>query len=141
MTMKRYISILLSITVACVLVAIEANGQTNQRENEKVVAADPIEKTLEGELVGLRCFMTRGAKGEAHQGCATACANRGLPIGVLDATGPAYTLLVTSPAYSDYMAKMVRITGMVKGQTMAPKKMEVKEGDSWKEVKLSKEMM
>ena len=140
--MQRYLFFLLSITVACSLVTIDAKGQTDQlSDGDKAVAADPEERTLEGELVGLRCYMTRGAKGEEHQGCATACANRGLPIGVLDATGPAYTLLVTSPAYADYMAKTVRITGMVKGQTLAPKKMEVKEGDMWKEVKLSKEMM
>ena len=140
--MQRYLSILLGITVLCLLVVTAANGQTDQvRDGDMAVAAAPEERTLEGELVGLRCFMTRGAKGEAHQGCATSCAKRGLPIGILDVTGPAYTLLVTSPAYADYMAKMVRITGMVNGQTLAPKKMEVKEGDAWKEFKLSKEMM
>jgi hypothetical protein len=41
-------------------------------------------QTLRGELVDLACYLDHGAKGEHHKACATTCALRGLPIGLLD---------------------------------------------------------
>ena len=131
--MHRGISITLGFSLALMLFAIGTTGVT--------IAADPEDKMVEGELVDLRCFMTRGAQGEAHQACGASCAKRGLPIGVIDAKGNAYTILASSPAYADYINRPVRITGKVTNMMLSPTKLEVKDGDQWKAVKLIKEMM
>jgi hypothetical protein len=46
--------------------------------------AVPGTQTLRGELVDLACYLDHGAKGKQHKACATTCALRGLPIGLLD---------------------------------------------------------
>jgi hypothetical protein len=42
------------------------------------------EQTIRGELVDLACYLDHGAKGDGHKACATSCALKGLPIGILD---------------------------------------------------------
>lgn len=131
--MRRHIYVAAATVVAALMLLIAMPSSST--------AADPEVKTVEGELLDLRCYTARGAQGEAHQACGTACAKRGLPIGVLNTDGKAYTLLVSSPAYADYINKDVRITGKVTNMLLSPTKMEVKDGDTWKAVELSKEMM
>jgi hypothetical protein len=41
-------------------------------------------QTIRGELVDLACYLDHGAKGDGHKACATSCALKGLPIGILD---------------------------------------------------------
>src|SRR5271154_3106622 len=50
----------------------------------KQTASAPGEQTIRGELVDLACYLDHGAKGEHHKACATSCALKGLPIGLLD---------------------------------------------------------
>ena len=131
--MRRHTTFTVVMAIAALMIMVGTSSVT--------WAVEPEVKTVEGELLDLRCYTSRGAPGEAHQACGAACATRGLPIGVLNTDGKAYTLLVASPAYADYINKSVRITGKVTNMMLSPTKMEIKEGDSWKVVELSKEMM
>ena len=107
-----------------------------------VVSLYAKEKTVEGELVDVACYMG-GAKGEAHQMCAIACAKKGLPVGVAAKDGKVYNLLVIAPGMADYMSKRVKITGEyhAESQSIKPTKILVKEGQKWTEVEIPKTMM
>ena len=43
------------------------------------------EKTVTGEVVDIACHMKKGAggHGEGHKGCATGCAKKGAPMGIM----------------------------------------------------------
>ena len=43
--------------------------------------------TVQGEIVDLACYMSKGSKGTQHRACAQMCAKKGVPIGVLDDAG------------------------------------------------------
>lgn len=75
------------------------------------------EKTIEGELVDLACYLDHGAKGEKHKACATTCAQNGLPIGLLDKHNH-LTLVIGDhkPMNSELAPKMgdtVKLTGKI----------------------------
>lgn len=80
------------------------------------------EATLEGEPVDIGCYTTKGLKGSAHAGCATACAvNKGQPVGFLveGEEGEQLYLVMgsgdASPAdlLGEHMGKQVQVTGEV----------------------------
>lgn len=81
-------------------------------------AAQGGEQTLQGELVDLTCYLDHGAKGEHHKACATTCALKGLPIGLL---GKDDTLTLVVGAHekpmntelADKMGTTVQLTGKV----------------------------
>jgi hypothetical protein len=60
-----------------------ANAAAPAAPGEQTASA-PSAQTIRGELVDLACYLDHGAKGEHHKACATSCALRGLPIGLLD---------------------------------------------------------
>ena len=103
--------------------------------------AEMTESTLEGRLIDLMCY-TMGMIGDKHTKCALQCAQKGLPVGLLEAkTEKVYTVLLPSPGLASYVEKTVRITGKIhKEKLLAPSKMEVREGDIWKAVKLPSAM-
>jgi len=87
-----------------------------------VALATPLmasETTLSGKVVDVTCTMKDKANaGEAHLACATACAKKGLPIGIMTADGSIYT--ITGDYAKDnnakliaYLAKDVKATGAV----------------------------
>jgi hypothetical protein len=49
--------------------------------------------TVQGEIVDLACYMTKGSKGPQHRACAQMCAKKGVPIGVLTDAGDVYLLV------------------------------------------------
>jgi hypothetical protein len=51
------------------------------------------EVTVQGEIVDMACYMSKGSRGAAHKACALLCAKRGVPIGVLTDEGEVYLLL------------------------------------------------
>jgi hypothetical protein len=61
--------------------------------------ADNEMVAIKGEVVDLHCFLTRGAHGEDHAGCANACLSRDVPAGLLADDGTLY-LLVNEKANS-----------------------------------------
>ena len=96
-------------------------------------------KTIEGELVDLHCFAAGGAKGEEHgKTCGAKCAKSGIPVAVL-VDGKAWTLATNPRPLAEAVGKTVRITGEQKPdtQTVIAEKVEVKDGENWKEVKLN----
>jgi hypothetical protein len=103
-------------------------------------AADKSEsKTVEGELVDLHCYSAGDAKGEEHgKKCGAACAKSGIPVAVL-VDGKAWTLATNPKPLSDAVGKQVRVTGSTVDatQTFLAEKVEVKDGETWKELKLN----
>jgi hypothetical protein len=49
--------------------------------------------TVQGEIVDLACYMSKGSKGPQHRACAQMCAKKGVPIGVLTDGGDVYLLV------------------------------------------------
>jgi len=93
-------------------------------------------KTVTGELVDTHCYAAGGATGEEHGAkCGAACAKSGIPVAVL-ADGKAWTLATNPVALASAVGKQVRVTGTenAEAQVMVPDKVEVKDGDNWKEL-------
>src|SRR5215218_9619114 len=101
-------------------------------------AAKKESKTVEGELVDTHCYSAGGATGEGHASCGKKCAASGIPVAVL-LDGKAWTLTTNAKPLADSVGKTVRVTGSqnAEAQTLVPDKVEVKDGDTWKEVKLN----
>jgi hypothetical protein len=49
--------------------------------------------TVQGEIIDMACYMSKGSRGAAHKACAQLCAKKGVPIGVLTDAGEVYLLL------------------------------------------------
>lgn len=56
-------------------------------------AAAQEDITVEGEVVDLACYLSKGSRGPSHKVCAQKCAERGIPMGVLTADGKLFLLL------------------------------------------------
>ena len=80
--------------------------------------AKPVDVTLTGEPVDIACYLG-GKSGEGHAACATACANKGNPIGLVVSEGDNKVLYLVvgegGKAAKDVMAahmgKQVDVTG------------------------------
>jgi hypothetical protein len=94
-------------------------------------------KTVQGELVDMHCFSSKGLKGEKHAGCGTKCMSTGIPAGVL-VDGKAWTLTTNPIPLAEHASKMIRVTGTqnADAQTIVPEKVEVQDAGNWTEVKL-----
>ena len=102
-------------------------------------AAKGEAKTVEGELLDLHCYSAGGATGEQHgKTCGAKCAKSGIPVAVL-VDGKAWTLATNPRPLADAVGKQVRVTGTqnAETQTLLADKVEVKDGEEWKEVKLN----
>src|SRR3954471_19670502 len=119
--------------ITCLAAALLIAGGMTLR----AYAADAdAKKTVEGELVDTHCYAAGGATGEDHGAkCGAACAKSGIPVAVL-ADGKAWTLATNPAALASAVGKQVRVTGSqnAEAQVFVPEKVEVKDGDSWKEV-------
>ena len=107
--------------------------------------------TVEGKLVDTKCFGMNSVNVEnTHKvpgkdgkmmdmpNCATACANTGIPTGVLQEDGKVVILVTPTNQLAEHMAKDARITGkQVFDGGIIPEKIEVKEGNKWKEVHIA----
>jgi hypothetical protein len=83
-----------------------------------IQAAESVKVT--GEVIDTFCYAAMGAKGESHRQCGIGCANKGIPVGLLqEGTNKVYVLLPNkdaSPlpkAVIDSMAHKVTVTGKV----------------------------
>jgi hypothetical protein len=77
----------LAVAVACLLGTIGG----------PVRSADVADVTLAGEVVDLHCYVTRGASGAEHAGCANACIGRGVTPGFVADDGRVFVLLGARP--------------------------------------------
>lgn len=83
-------------------------------------ADEPKEMTLTGEPVDINCYLT-GKSGEGHAACATACAAKGNPIGLVVTEGDKSTLYLVIGAggkqandvLGSHMGKQVSVKGKV----------------------------
>jgi hypothetical protein len=80
---------------------------------EKAAASDV---TLTGEVLDLACYISHGAKGPDHAGCAAKCAEMGQPVGLAASDGKVYVLVADHADSSAF----------TKAKSMAGKKVEIK---------------
>lgn len=109
-----------------------------QEHNHAAHAVEgPKSQVLEGRLIDLGCYVM-DMSGVKHAKCGMQCAQKGLPVGLLEEkTGKVYTVVLPSPGIATYLEKTVRITGTVhKENLLSPEKMEVREAEAWKAVEL-----
>ncbi len=114
----------------------------------------PKEVTVTGTLIDTKCYgMNHDNVENAHYvkkdgekmkmpNCATACANMGIPAGLLEdgkKDGDVYVLITPSNAVADHMAKEARVTGeLAYAGGIIPSKIEVKNDDGkWEKVKVA----
>jgi len=124
------------IFAALLAVALIAGGAMWVRAaDEKAASSD--KKTIEGELVDMHCYAKGEKHGAGHAECGKKCLNGGEKAGVLS-DGKAMTIDTDGKALADYCSQTVRVTGEVDdaNKTIKPDKVEVKDGDNWKEVSL-----
>jgi hypothetical protein len=81
-----------------------------------VRSADTTDVTLKGEVVDLHCYVTRGAAGPEHAGCANACIGRGVTPGFVAEDGRVFVLLGARPfPVTDQVAGLAGEKVMVTG--------------------------
>ncbi|MBI2570599.1 MAG: hypothetical protein HYV63_26655 [Candidatus Schekmanbacteria bacterium] len=110
-------------------------------------AAMAAEATVTGTLVDTKCYsMNAMNSGNDHmtpngevKGCAATCAGMGIPVGLVDDAGHLHVVIAPASLFAPHMTKTARVTGMVApdGAGIVASKAEVKEGESWVEVKLA----
>lgn len=112
--MKKSLLLLLVALLAFSVAAIAQN------KDKKVEAK---EATIKGEVVDVACYLAKGAKGEGHIGCATACAKGGGTLGVLAADGKLYVSLLPddhskdpNAALMDHIGHTVEAKGFVRSK-------------------------
>jgi hypothetical protein len=79
------------------------------------------EIAVTGEIIDIKCYTTgmMGGRGEAHEECAIACIEGGLPVGIVDENGVVYTIVPekgmkgANEALLPYVAKTVTVKGKV----------------------------
>ena len=75
---------------ALVLAAASVRG-------EQPASPPAPELTLAGEVVDMHCYLTRGARGPEHAGCANACLSRSVTPGFRAEDGRLFVLLAERP--------------------------------------------
>ena len=106
--MKKFVATL-ALVVATAAVAHAAPA--------KAIAAPSKPATLKGEIVDTGCYLSHGARGEKHKGCATKCVANGMPMGLLTSDGTLYLLTMShddADPYNkakDMVSQMVEVTG------------------------------
>jgi hypothetical protein len=76
-------------------------------------------RTVEGNLVALTCWVKHAGFGHGHRNCARACAEAGLPVGLVDAEGRVFlvsgrghgALAEANRPLLDHLETTVRLTG------------------------------
>ncbi len=69
---------------ALLLLPLAASAAEKNVKNE--------EKTIQGEVLDLGCYLAHGGKGPDHAMCAQMCVKNGQPMGLLTADGTVYIL-------------------------------------------------
>ncbi len=101
-------------------------------------------KSFSGILVDTKCYgMNNDNFTNDHgkmKGCAVMCAKMGIPVGLLidgKKGGKVYVLATPAPALADYMGEWARVSGVKAFKRgLIPKKIEIKKGDTYEEIKI-----
>lgn len=91
---------LLLLPVALLAFSVAATAQNKEKMEAKEV-------TVKGEVVDVACYLAKGAKGEKHIGCGTACAKAGGSLGLLTADGNLYVSLLPDDHSKDPNAALI----------------------------------
>ncbi len=116
----RYIKIAMFAFAAILATATLSHAQDMKDMKPMSMSKDTSDKstTVQGEVIDMACYMTKGQHGAEHADCAQMCIDNGLPVGILDKDGHVYLCMTSNqkPANSllvKYAAKQVKITGTV----------------------------
>ncbi len=76
--------------------------------------------TITGQVVGTTCYLVHESKGEQHLECATECAEKGIPLAILESgSGQLYLPLASchhaaaNGQLMPFIEKKVKVTGVV----------------------------
>lgn len=106
--------------------------------------------TYTGTLVDTKCYsmMPKANAGDEHvvmqkgkkmkmPKCATACANMGIPVALLDKNGKQHVLAAPAAQLADHMAKEAKVEGKIMSGVLVAQKIHVKNNDGeWEEVQI-----
>ncbi len=116
----RYMKIAVFMFAAILATATLSRAQDMKDMKGMSMSKDKAAKTttVQGEVIDMACYMTKGQHGASHADCAQMCINNGLPVGLLDKSGHVYLCMTSTqkPANSllaEYAAKQVKVTGTV----------------------------
>lgn len=114
----RYIKIAVFVFAAILATATLSSAQDMKDMKGMSMSKDKSKKltTVQGEVIDMACYMTKGQHGADHADCGEMCINNGLPVGILDKDGHVYLCMTATqkPANSllaQYTAKQVKVTG------------------------------
>lgn len=106
--------------------------------------------TFSGTLVDTKCYsmMPEANKGNEHvvmkdgkkikmPGCATACANMGIPVALLDKDGESHVLAVPANQLAEYMTLEAQIEGKKMAGVLIPDHIKVKKDGKWQKVTIA----
>lgn len=82
--------------VALAAIALPATAEAQAAEG-KMQAPMGMDVTVTGTVVDIACKYAKGASGEGHRACAQACADGGVPMGILGTDGKLYILGTDTP--------------------------------------------
>jgi hypothetical protein len=90
---------------------------------------------IEGRLASAGCNLNHKAviKND-RKGCAVFCARQGLPVGVMTKEGKFIPLLVRTVEIAEYVEETVRVNGQMSSGLFLVDKIEMLDGDEWKEI-------
>ncbi len=125
---KRKTGFILILLFTMALGLLYPQNQANKQKTK--------DSQIEGEVVDLTCYTSRGLSGAGHRSCASRCLTRGAPAGLVDQDGNIFVIIAPSPGYASYAAQTIRLSGNVEEGRISPKKMEAMTGINWAEVAL-----
>ena len=125
---KRKTGFILILLFTMALGLLYPQNQVNKQKTE--------DSQIEGEVVDLTCYTSRGLSGAGHKSCAIRCLTRGAPAGLVDQDGNIFVIIAPSPGYASYAAQTIRLSGSVEDGRINPNKMEAMTGKNWAEVTL-----
>ena len=155
----KYLKQVLSL-VAVAALGVAVLGMTSadfDMTSTETTTADKIE--VQGHLVDTKCYgmgvnmdkpkmnyhnkhMVKGKDGKMKEvpNCATACANMGIPVGIVEGSEPGnktYVLVTPAGQLANHMDKEARVEGQTAFDGgIIPSKIEVKEDGEWKEISI-----
>jgi len=137
--MKRF-----TASIGMAVVALGLGVGAYAHEGQHAESEEGKKVTLTGELVDTACFITGDAKGPDHAECATKCMASGVPAGILPEGKDSNFMmfLLTNPkVLAAHAGQTIRVEGTTYEHNHAVdvSKVEVKDGDNWKEIQLSDE--
>lgn len=98
------------------LVVLSAGVHAHEKRAKKAAG----EQTIVGEVIDTSCYLQHGnSTGEPHRQCALDCANQGVPLGLLTASGAIYLPIAMThqEPYNKpllpYAGRKVRVKGRV----------------------------